>query len=141
MISIIDRQIFLGIVFRGQNVAYMVVLAFAVSASVNFPILFLSMYWRKLTTRGAVWGGSVGLVSAVACIILGPTFWVEILGNTEAIFPFRYPALFSMSGAFLTAFIVSKLDRRGGVQQERDAFDLQYLRSVTGVGANDAVRH
>ncbi|MEQ8230455.1 MAG: cation/acetate symporter ActP, partial [Gammaproteobacteria bacterium] len=57
--------VLLGMAFEGQNVAYMVLLAFAVAASVNFPVLFLSMYWRRLTTRGAVAGGSVGPVTAI----------------------------------------------------------------------------
>ncbi|MGR8919120.1 MAG: cation acetate symporter [Gammaproteobacteria bacterium] len=131
----------LGMAFEGQNVAYMVLLAFAVAASVNFPVLFLSMYWRRLTTRGAVVGGSVGLVTATACVILGPTVWVEVLGNAAPVFPYRYPALFSMLAAFVVTIVVSALDRSAGAAAESAAFEAQYVRSVTGMGAATAARH
>ena len=85
--------IFMGIAFEQQNIAFVVGLAFAIAASANFPILMLSMYWRKLTTRGAVVGGSLGLGTAVLLVILGPIVWVDILGYAEAIFPYKYPAL------------------------------------------------
>ncbi len=69
----------------------MVGLAFAIAASCNFPIILLSMYWSKLTTRGAMMGGWLGLITAVVLIILGPTIWVRILGHEKAIFPYEYP--------------------------------------------------
>ncbi|MEM7540783.1 MAG: cation/acetate symporter ActP [Pseudomonadota bacterium] len=131
----------LGIAFKGQNVAYMVLLAFAVAASVNFPVLILSMYWRRLTTRGAVAGGSVGLIVAVCCVVFGPTVWVEVIGFERPIFPYKYPALFSMSAAFLVTFVVSILDASADAQKEAEAFDHQYLRSVTGLGAASASSH
>ncbi len=133
--------VFLGIAFQGQNVAYMVLLAFAVAASVNFPILFLSIYWRRLTTLGAVLGGSVGLITSTACVVLGPTVWVEVLGNAEAIFPYKYPALFSMTAAIVVIVAVSLLDRSQRAMQESAAFDKQYVRSMTGLGADGAVAH
>lgn len=133
--------VLLGLVFEGQNVAYMVLLAFAVAASVNFPVLILSMYWRRLTTRGAVVGGSVGLVTAVACVILGPTVWVDALGHETAIFPYRYPALFSMLAAFVVIYFVSMTDRSAAARTEALAFDQQYVRSVTGLGAAGAAEH
>ena len=131
----------LGMVFEGQNVAFMVLLAFAVAASVNFPVLLLSMYWRRLTTRGAVAGGSVGLIVAVSCMVLGPTVWVEVLGNAQAVFPYKYPALFSMSAAFVVIIVVSLLDRSPRAAQEAVAFDEQYVRSTTGIGAAAAAKH
>jgi cation/acetate symporter len=131
----------LGMAFEGQNVAYMVLLAFAVAASVNFPVLFLSMFWRRLSTRGAVWGGAAGLVTAVACMILGPTIWVETLGYDQAIFPYRYPALFSMIASFTITIAVSLLDRSDGARREEAAFEQQYVRSITGMGASGAARH
>ncbi|MGB1885436.1 MAG: sodium:solute symporter family transporter, partial [Gammaproteobacteria bacterium] len=131
----------LGMIFEGQNVAYMVLLAFAVAASVNFPVLILSMYWRRLTTRGAVVGGSAGLAVAVACMIFGPTVWVEILGFERAIFPYRYPALFSMVTAFVVIFVVSLTDRSPRARDEIRAFDGQYVRSLTGMGAAEATSH
>ena len=133
--------IFLGIVFEQQNVAYMVGLAFAIAASVNFPILFLSMYWRRLTTNGAFIGGSLGLVTAVTCMILGPTFWVEIMGNSEPIFPYKHPALFSMTAAFVGIVVVSLLDNSKNAKAEAEAFTDQYVRSQTGLGAEGAATH
>ena len=127
--------IFLGIVFEQQNVAYMVGLAFAIAASVNFPILFLSMYWQNLTTRGAFIGGSIGLITAVLCMIFGPTIWVDILGNAEPIFPYKHPALFSMSAAFVSIYLISIFDKSQSGQEEVIAFRYQYVRSQTGLGA------
>lgn len=131
----------LGIAFEGQNVAYMVLLAFAVAASVNFPILFLSMYWPRLTTRGALAGGTVGLVTACACVVLGPTVWVDILQHAHAIFPYRYPALFSMSAATFVIVTVSLTDRSARAAQEIAAYRLQFVRAATGLGAAGANGH
>ncbi|MGR8947440.1 MAG: cation acetate symporter [Gammaproteobacteria bacterium] len=133
--------IFLGIAFEQQNVAYMVGLAFAIAASVNFPILFLSMYWKRLSTRGAFIGGSLGLITAVACMIFGPTIWVDILKNDAAIFPYKHPALFSMSVAFIGIFVFSVLDNSKNATEERQAFDNQFVRSQTGLGIDAAAEH
>ncbi len=133
--------IILGIIFEKQNVAYMVGLAFAIAASVNFPVLFLSMYWQRLTTRGAFIGGSIGLVTAIMCMIFGPTVWVDILGNAEPVFPYKHPALFSMSAAFICIFIFSKLDNSQSGRDEAKAFEDQYVRSQTGLGAEGASSH
>jgi cation/acetate symporter len=133
--------IFLGIIFEQQNVAYMVGLAFAIAASVNFPILFLSMYWQRLTTRGAFIGGSIGLATAVLCMIFGPTIWVDILGNSEPLFPYKHPALFSMSAAFISILLISKLDKSPSAREEALAYEDQYVRSQTGLGAEGAVSH
>ena len=131
----------LGITFQEQNVAYMVVLAFAVAASVNFPILFLAMYWRRLSTRGAVVGGSIGLLTAFCCMLFGPTVWVETLGFEKAIFPYKYPALFAMTASFSSIMIISWLDTSEQAQAERAAFDAQFVRSQTGLGAEGATEH
>lgn len=133
--------IFLGIIFEKQNVAYMVGLAFAIAASVNFPILFLSMYWQKLTTRGAFIGGAIGLVTAILCMIFGPTIWVDILGNEQALFPYKHPALFSVSAAFIFIILISKLDKSKSAKQEAIDFEDQYVRSQTGLGAEGAANH
>ncbi|MEM7466123.1 MAG: cation acetate symporter [Pseudomonadota bacterium] len=133
--------IFLGIAFQHQNVAYMVLLAFTVAASVNFPILLLAMYWRKLTTRGAVIGGYIGLITSFGCIVLGPTVWVEILGFEKAIVPYKYPALFAMIASFSTIFLFSWLDNSTRAKRERDAFDAQFVRSQSGIGAEKAASH
>lgn len=133
--------IMLGIIFEKQNVAYMVGLAFAIAASVNFPILFLSMYWQKLSTRGAFIGGSVGLLTAIICMILGPTIWVDTLGNETAIFPYKHPALFSMTAAFVVIIMVSLLDKSKRAQQESKDYISQFVRSQTGLGAEGASKH
>ena len=133
--------ILLGITFEKQNVAYMVGLAFAIAASVNFPILFFSMYWSRLTTRGAFIGGAAGLLTAILCVLFGPIVWVDILGNTKAIFPYKYPALFSMSIAFITIIIISYLDKSPQAKEETAAFDDQFVRAQTGLGAEGAAQH
>ena len=74
----------------------MVAIAFGVAASANFPVLFLSMFWRGLTTRGALAGGYTGLVSAVALVCASKSVWVNVLGYADALFPYEQPALFSM---------------------------------------------
>jgi len=116
----------------------MVGLAFAIAASANFPIILLSIYWKKLTTRGAVIGGSIGLSSAILLVILGPIVWVDILQNPEPIFPYKYPALFSVTAAFLSTWFFSITDRSNQAKLEQEAFDAQYVRAQTGIGAEQA---
>jgi len=131
----------LGIAFEKQNIAFVVGLAFAIAASANFPVLFLSMFWSKLTTRGAVLGGSLGLATAILLVILGPIVWVDIFGNAEAIFPYKYPALFSVTVAFLGIWFFSITDNSERATQDREAFEAQDIRSQTGIGAEGAVEH
>ena len=133
--------IFMGIAFEQQNIAFVVGLAFAIAASANFPILILSMYWRKLTTRGAVIGGSLGLATAVMLVILGPIVWVDILGNAEAIFPYKYPALFSVIVSFASIWFFSVTDNSDEAKAEQEMFDAQYVRAQTGIGAEGASEH
>ena len=131
----------LGIAFESQNIAYMVGLAFGIAASANFPILFLSIYWSGLTTRGAFIGGFMGLLSAVALVILGPNVWVEILKNEKAIFPYAHPALFSVTIAFVSIWFFSKLDNSPRAKREKELFRGQNVRANTGIGAAGAVSH
>jgi cation/acetate symporter len=133
--------IILGILFEKQNIAFVVGLAFAIAASANFPVLFLSIYWRRLTTRGAVIGGSLGLATAILLVILGPIVWVQILGNAEAIFPYKYPALFSVSVAFIAIWFFSITDNSQNAKDEIEAFEAQDVRCQTGIGADGAVSH
>jgi cation/acetate symporter len=133
--------IILGIAFERQNIAFMVGLAFAVAASANFPVLILSMYWRKLTTRGAVIGGFAGLVTAVLLTVLSDAIWVQVLGFERAIFPYSAPALFSMAVAFITTWAVSVADHSRAAAEEQRAYEAQYIRSLTGVGASTAAAH
>ncbi|MBW7900069.1 MAG: cation acetate symporter [Rhodocyclaceae bacterium] len=130
-----------GILFKDQNIAFLVALTFGVAASVNFPVLILSMYWQGLTTRGALWGGIAGLVTAVGLVILSPAVWVKVLGNAQAIFPYDHPALFSMSAAFLVTWLVSVTDRSAQAAKEAEAFEEQYIRAQTGLGAAAASAH
>ncbi|ABO89970.1 TPA: cation acetate symporter [Aeromonas salmonicida] len=131
----------LGILFEKQNIAFMVGLAFSIAASCNFPVLFLSMFWSRLTTRGAVFGGWLGLVSAVSLMVLGPTVWVKVLGHAEAIFPYEYPALFSMAVAFIGIWLFSVTDKSENAADEHAKFQPQFIRSQTGLGASGATAH
>jgi len=140
-ISLGVLAIVLGILFESQNIAFMVGLAFSIAASCNFPVLLLSMYWKKLTTRGAMIGGWMGLVSAVALMILGPTIWVQIMHHEKAIFPYEYPALFSMAIAFVGIWFFSITDTSKAAENERALFFPQFVRSQTGLGASGAVSH
>ncbi|WP_219061563.1 cation acetate symporter [Pseudomonas sp. UMAB-08] len=133
--------IFLGILFENQNIAFMVGLAFSIAASCNFPVLLLSMYWKNLTTRGAMIGGWMGLVSAVGLMILGPTIWVTIMHHEKAIFPYEYPALFSIAIAFIGIWFFSITDKSKAAEGERALFLPQFVRSQTGLGATGAVAH
>ncbi|PHO11480.1 cation acetate symporter [Malaciobacter marinus] len=133
--------VILGIAFEQQNIAYMVGLAFGIAASANFPILFLSIYWRKLTTRGAFIGGFIGLITAVALVVVGPIVWVQILGNEEAIFPYKHPALFSVTIAFISIWFFSITDNSQRGKDEKEKFRAQNIRANTGFGANTAVEH
>ncbi|RIA21448.1 cation/acetate symporter [Ectopseudomonas oleovorans] len=133
--------IVLGIAFEKQNIAFMVGLAFSIAASCNFPVLFLSMYWKNLTTRGAMIGGWLGLITAVTLMILGPTVWVSVLGNAKAIFPYEYPALFSITVAFIGIWFFSITDKSTAANDERARFLPQFVRSQTGLGASGAAAH
>lgn len=132
----------LGIIFEKQNVAFMVGLAFAVAASANFPVLFLSMFWKGLTTRGAVAGGVIGLVSSVFLIFLTKAVWVDTLhwGDTAPI-PYTNPAMFSIILSFFCCWFFSITDKSERARREQAKFDAQFVRSMTGVGATGAQDH
>lgn len=133
----------LGIAFKNQNIAFMVSLAFAVAASANFPVLFMSVLWKDCTTRGAVVGGFLGLISSVALTVLSPSVWEATLGNPagSAPFPYTSPALFSMTLAFLGIWLVSKVDNTQRARIDRAGFLAQQVRSETGIGASTASSH
>lgn len=133
--------VLLGIVFKSQNVAFMVGLAFTIAASSTFPVLLMSMYWKKMTTRGAVLGGSLGLVAAVVMVVLGPNVWVQVFKHAEAIIPYSNPALFTVAIAFIGIWFFSITDKSASAQAEHAAFDAQYIRSQTGIGAESASAH
>lgn len=133
----------LGIAFEKENVAYMVMLAFVIAASANFPVLFMSVLWKNCTTRGAVTGGFVGLVTAVALTIGSASVWEAVLNYPKgsAWFPYNSAALFSMSAAFFTIWLVSLLDRSRQAAADRAGFPAQQVRSETGIGAAGASGH
>ena len=116
-------SIVLGITFKGQNVAYMVGLAFAIAASANFPALVLSIFWKGLTTAGAQLSMYAGTVSALGLIFLSPTIQVDILGNEAALFPLRNPGIVSIPLAFAVAIGVSLL--RPDATEERRFLELK----------------
>ncbi|WP_072221436.1 cation acetate symporter [Campylobacter coli] len=133
--------ILLGIVFEKQNVAFTVGLAFAIAASVNFPILLLCIYWKNLTTKGAFWGGLIGLIVVLTLVILSPSIWVKSFGFSEAIFPYDHPALFSMPLSFILIYIISKLDNSKRAKKDKEGFKAQDFRAQSGVGVSEAVAH
>ena len=133
--------IFLGYIFENQNVAFMVGLAFAVAASCNFPVLLMSVLWKGTTTRGALIGGLLGLISAVTMVVLSKAVWVQTFGFARELFPYDNPAIFSMPIAFLGIWAFSKLDASSRAKAEVASFDAQYIRSETGIGAAAAHVH
>ena len=142
-IALAVLAIFLGIAFEKQNVAYMVMLAFAIACSANFPVLLMSVMWKDCTTKGAVVGGFVGLIASAGLTILSPAVYEAVMGNPKGSAPFPYgsPALFSMSAAFLTIWIVSKLDGSERARIDREGYPAQMVRSETGIGASGASGH
>ncbi|HRH14249.1 MAG TPA: cation acetate symporter [Azonexus sp.] len=133
----------LGIAFEKQNVAYMVMLAFVIACSGNFPVLFMSVLWRNCTTRGVVVGGFTGLILATVLTIGSASVWEAVMHNPKgsAWFPYNSAAIFSMSAAFFTIWLVSILDNSAQAKKERALFPAQQLRSETGLGAAGASGH
>jgi cation/acetate symporter len=122
----------LGIAFRGQNVAFMVGLAFAIACSANFPPLLLSIVWRRFTTAGAVAAIATGATLSVALIVGSPTVWAELFGFAAPLVPLRNPAIVSMPAAFLAGIVVSLVTTEAAAATR---FDDEKLRTYLGVGA------
>ena len=135
--------VLLGIAFEKQNIAFMVSLAFAIAASANFPVLLMSVLWKDCTTRGAVIGGFLGLISSVLLTVVSPAVWEATLGYPKgsALFPYASPALFSMTIGFVGIWLFSVLDRSQRAQVDRGGFLAQQVRSETGIGAETASGH
>ncbi|GFE61772.1 cation/acetate symporter ActP [Geobacter sp. AOG2] len=134
-------SILLGILFEKQNVAYIVALTFSIAACTNFPILVLSVFWKGLTTRGAVMGGYTGIFGSIGLLIVGPTVWTKILGMGPAIFPYDFPTFVVLPLVLIVAYFVSVTDSSASAQKEREAFKAQMLRAETGLGAEKAASH
>ncbi|MCB1505662.1 MAG: cation acetate symporter [Hyphomicrobiaceae bacterium] len=135
--------IFLGYLFEKQNVAFMVGLAFSVAASINFPVLVMSIFSKNTTTKGAVIGGIIGLISSVTMVILSKSVWEDVLGMPKGSAPFPYsnPALFSMTLAFVSIWLFSLIDRSQTAARERESYEAQKMRSETGIGISAASAH
>lgn len=117
-IAIAILAIAAGIAFKGQNVSYMVGLAFAVAASANFPALVLAIYWKRLTTAGAIASILVGTFVTVGLIALSPAIQIDMLGHASAPFPLRNPAIITVPLSFAVAILVS-LFAPSRLEQER----------------------
>lgn len=102
----------LSLVFQKENVTFLSVFAFAIAASATFPILLLSLFWNGLTSAGALWGGIIGLLTALIGLVLGPSIWVAVLGHAEPIFPYQYPTILAMPTTFIVAGLVSAITRK-----------------------------
>ena len=100
----------------------------------------MSLYWKDMTTRGAVAGGVLGLVSAVVLVILSKTVWVAVLHFATPIFPYESPTIFSMPLAFLGIWVFSKFDTSARARRERAAFNAQWVRSETGIESTSQPR-
>ena len=127
--------VILGILFEHENVAFIATMPMVVAASVNFPILFLSLFWPGLTTRGSIIGALVGLVSSVALIIVGPQVWVSVLGFEKALFPYDYPALFTLPLALVVTWVFSVTDASDRAVIDRRNYHDLLIRSEYGPGA------
>ncbi len=131
----------LGIAFEKQNIAFMVSLAFAIAASANFPVLFMSVLWKDCTTRGATIGGFMGLITAVGLTVVSKSVWVDVLGNAKELFPYASPALFSMTAGFVGIWLFSILDKSPRAAEDRAGYEAQQMRSETGIGADTGSGH
>lgn len=133
--------ILVGIIFEKQNVAFMVGLAFAIAASVNFPILLLCLYWKNLTTKGAFWGGLIGFIVVITLVLLSPSIWIKSFGFHEAIFPYNHPAIFTMPLTFILIYVISKLDHSKRAKIDKSGFEAQNFRAQSGIGIDKAIVH
>ena len=132
-----------GIAVQGQNIAFLVALAFAVAASANLPTILYSLYWRRFTTRGAVWSMYGGLAAAILLIFLSPVFWgaeTSVFKNVGvAIWPLNNPGIVSIPLGFFLGWLGSVLSQRGS-ENKRRAAEMD-VRSLTGYGAEKATEH
>lgn len=106
----------LSILFQNENINILAATAFAIAASATFPSLMLALFWKPLTTAGAISGGVAGLLTAVLGIILGPAVWVGVLGHADPVFPYQYPTIVSMPIAFAVSVAVSLLKPEPALQ-------------------------
>lgn len=125
--------VMLGLAFENQNIAAIVVIAYSIAASVNFPLLFCSMYWSGLTTRGATYGGAVGLFVTLLIVVLSDSVWLDVLGMQRSVYPLLYPTIVSMPLTFAALWYFSKSDRSDASMSERERHAEQELVARLGV--------
>ena len=131
----------LGFAFKGQNVAVTAAISLAIAASVNFPIIFLSLYWKGLTTRGTVIGGYASLLFCMGIIMISPGIMVDVLGYEKAIFPYIYPTVAAMPFTFIVLIVLSCLDKSESGEKERESFAEQALHSELGTNVAEGREH
>lgn len=131
-----------GIFANGQNVAFLVALAFAVAASANLPTIVYSLFWKKFTTQGALWSMYGGLAAAILLITFSPVVsgakTSMIQGANFAIFPLSNPGIVSIPLAFFLGWLGTVLDKRREDPAKQSEME---VRSLTGIGAEKAVDH
>jgi cation/acetate symporter len=132
-----------GILANGQNIAFLISLAFAVAASANLPSILYTMYWKRFNTRGSVWSIYTGLISSILLIVFSPSISgskTAMLGEAVnfAWFPLTNPALISVPLAFLAGWIGTITSPVRG--DEELAVEME-VRSLTGAGAGEAISH
>jgi cation/acetate symporter len=124
--------IILALLLQGQNVAFLVALAFAVAASANVPVILLLIFWRGFNTAGAITGMLTGLISSVGLVILSPTILVD-----NAIFPLTAPAIVSVPLGFLGCYLGTILSGKAAEREMREgtqtSYDEIYVRANTGI--------
>ncbi|MDQ0615766.1 cation/acetate symporter [Microbacterium sp. W4I4] len=131
-----------GIGAQGQNIAFLVALAFAIAASANLPTILYSLFWKRFNTRGAVWSMYGGLAAAIGLIVISPVFSGSetsmIPGIDIAIFPLSNPGIISIPLGFLLGWlgtVTAKTAESRALAAEME------VRSLTGFGAEKAVEH
>jgi cation/acetate symporter len=133
--------VILGLFFQFENIAYLNSFSICIAACTNFPMLVLAIFWRGLTTRGAVIGGSISFVLTLSLLVMSPAVWVNVLGYETALFPYAFPTVFTLPFAFFIMWWFSVTDKSARAEEERAAFTHQFIRSETGLGAQGAVEH
>jgi cation/acetate symporter len=141
-----------GIAAQGQNIAFLVALAFAVAASANLPTIIYSLFWKRFTTRGALWSMYGGLISCITLIIFSPVVsgkvdpttgaslsMVKNTGVDFSLFPLDNPGLVSIPLAFLLGYI-GTVTSKPEADHDAKAAEME-VRSLTGAGAEKAIAH
>ncbi|HEV3498084.1 MAG TPA: hypothetical protein VHA34_17240, partial [Actinomycetes bacterium] len=123
---------------RGQNVAFLVGLAFAVAASANLPTILFSLYWKRFNTTGAVTGILVGLIGSLLLVVVGPNVMGPdglILTGSDPLFPLENPGIVSIPLGFAAAWLGTMLSREPASEE---MYEELRVRALTGLGAEEA---